>query len=345
VRAALQWMGGAGAPRINGNLRIADFDYRNLRWDSLSGAFELSADESRAGLVAGNATRSGQRAGGNAPAPENRREKLKIDSGRLERQGAAADFQGTAELTNGKLSPQSPISLQASFHNVNLNDLEAAAQLPFPIRGNMEGTFRASGTLDDPHGEGSVTIASLEAYGESMERLGAQIELLPGRQLAVHRILAQKGKGSIEGEASIGLKSQEYRFSLSGSNLALESLQFVRGHLPATGVVQAKLTGSGTFDRPAIQATLEISKLSLGGWPNGQFTVGVDTHDGKANVKWKGNLPAGDLQGSGDVDLKNSYPFSARLEFGNVDLMSLLHGDHESPAFWKGRAAGSVTVE
>jgi translocation and assembly module TamB len=339
------WTGGAASPRINGNVRVLDFEYRNVHGDSFSCGFDYRGS----GVAAlpdsgGRSRRPSGRLTQPAVSPAQAGE-IKISSGRLVRGGSAVDFSGSLGLTNGEFTRQSPFSVQASLHDAKLEDLEQLAGVRVPIRGTLEGTLEASGTQEDLRGHGNLSAGAGEAYGETFDRLAAQVTLESGGQLSLRQLRLQKAKGTIEGDLSIAWKSRQLRFSLAASGLALESFNILRSRFPGTGLLQARLSGEGPLRRPAVRGTVEISRLAAGGQTNGQLSVGINTREEHASLEWKGSFWGGEFTGSGDLQLRDQLPFSARFRFGNMDLVSLLSLVHELPLPIAGRASGEAMVE
>lgn len=344
AKTGFQWVGGQASPRINGNFQVSDFDYQDLRWDDFSGRFDLHR-------VAAAPSVSGQRSQRNLPASNVA--SLEISSGKLLRGRSAIEFNATLELTNGTFTSHSPFSVAGSLRDMKLEDLQKLlgavypVQLPTtpPVRGTLQGSFQVSGTRADARGKGNIELIAGEAYGETFTRLTAQLALESGALVSARQLRVQKGTGVIEGEGSVGLVSKQYRFSLAASNMAIESFEFLRGRLPATGLMQARLTGAGNLGQPAIQGQIEISRLAMAGQQNGELSIGIDASEGQAKLRWTGNLFRSGFRGSGAVQLQGLFPFSAQLDFSNMDVVSLLRTVREVPTSLQATVGGMMKLD
>jgi translocation and assembly module TamB len=340
AKAGFLWTGGTKAPNLNGNLQLGGFDFRSSRWDSFSGNFHFRQYSDGSAAPAGAGVPSQESGSGKSLS------EIRIDSGRLLRGNASIQFNGGLQLKDAAFTNQSPFSLDATFRNARLEEVQNLAGSRLPVRGTVQATCRISGTLADPRGQGGILLTAGEAFGERFESLTVQLALQPGGLVSAQQIRLQMGKGALQGEAVVGMQSRQYRFSLTGSNLALESFHFLRiANFPVSGVAQVKVSGTGSLSRPAMQGQIEIARLGWGDQKDGKLSISVDAQEGQGHLQWTGNLLGGELQGAGEVRLQSSFPFSARLDFAGVNLASLLRAFRTPPEAVKGQAGGTVFIE
>ena len=324
----LLWTGGKRQPVVNANFDLSDFAFRGARWDRFSG--NLNYRRGGSGEVRSGASTA----------------ELNIKDGRLIRGSAVIQFDGSLGLENGIFGPQSPFSVEATLRETRIEELQKLAGAQYPLQGILQASLKAWGTRQDPQSQGTVTITDGAAYQEPIDRITAEWTLTPEGVLSIRQLRLQKGKGTAEGSAVVGLKTRRYQFALTGSNLAIEEFRVLRTpRFPVTGLAQAKISAESTFSHPQVRAQIEVSRLGLNGQREGKLSLDVQTQDREADVQLKANLFQGEVRGNGKISLAGTFPFSGDLNFANLDMPQVLRTLQRPMDALQGSATGIARVE
>ncbi len=337
ARAAMGWTGGTRRPRLQGNFRAEDFSYQEVRWDSFSGLLDYQHDFLPLPTADGP---------GGTEAPPDLRSgvaQLAIRSGQLRKGGAGLDFDGSMILHNGRFEPQSAFSIAARVHDAALADVQGVAKTQYPIDGRLEGSFTASGTRQNPRGQGSVSLAEGRIYDEPYDLLTADLHFAPGAALTADPIRLHKSGATLQGRLTLQLHGEQFEFELAGSDFPVESLQMLRSdRLELAGLAQVKLSAHGTLNNPQVAGQVDISELHWGKEHTGRVSMGVESRDRKALWTIGAELLGGNLRGSGETALQDPYASSGKFDFAGFDLPLLLGVFRQPPEELEGKVTGTV---
>ncbi|MBI3896629.1 MAG: translocation/assembly module TamB domain-containing protein [Acidobacteria bacterium] len=334
------WSGGVNTPIFEGDFALASFTYEGRPWDRFSGHLRYQSESTaqQTSLWAG-------RTAGATPATH--LAELAINSGKLTRGGTTAEFSARLGLENNAFTPRSPFSIQASLHNADLGEIKHLFSIEVPVQGTVsQASVRFSGTRQEPLGEGTVNLTAGMIYQEPFDHFVAQWALQPEMVLAASQFRLQKGKALLQGNATVHLNTKQYQFSLAGSELPLEDFLFLQTQrFPIHGLAQVKLSGEGTFERPRVQGQIEVRQFGLDHEQNGSISLSIETQNRQAHLQLQATVFQSRWQGSGDVLLENSFPFSASLSLENADLPGMLQAVHRPLETFQGRADGQLMMQ
>jgi len=321
--AQILWTGGGTNPELGGRLNLTGFSFQNNDWDEFSGAIRY------------------RHAPGGGALPE-----LEVESGRLVKGQASAEFQARVRLQGNSLARGSPFFAEGTVHNAGIAELQRLLGVSYPVEGTLQATVRASGTPDDPRGEGTVTIESGSAYGQTFDRLTAQVEAESRDAISASRFRVERGQTVVAGSGKVNRKTEEFQFTATGSNVELSELGFLQtDRVMLSGVSQIALAGEGTRSRPVVRGNIEVSRLGLNGEETGAVSLGIETRERQMVVRGTARFFGTNLRIAGETRLEEPFPTSVRVEFSGIEIERLIRTVREPPENMTGLAGGVLQIE
>lgn len=302
------------APSLEGRLEAADFRYGKARWTRFAGNLTFSS------------------------------ELLRLTEAELRRDSSSVRLNLTAHLKRGEFTDDSRFSLQAEVEDARLDDLQALIGTEYSASSRVDASVRAGGTWLSPQGSGWVRLTGGALLGEPFDNLQANLHLDKGEVRAADIVL-KKGGGQITGEAGYRLADRSYRFQLAGAGLTLGEIERLRsGYVTLSGLAAFRASGTGTLERPSLDASVELSNLEINGERLGNLAAVVETRDTRLNAQVQSKLLQGNVTGKLSVDLARDYPAQGRLEFSQIDLDPLFARDIRGRVTAHSTSTGVLTL-
>lgn len=265
-------------------------------------------------------------------------EVVSLRNAALKNGDASIDFDLSANLLNGRMSPQSPFTLRMELQDADLQNLLQLAGYEYPATGRLDLTLRLSGTQSDPHGEGSIILHDADIYHQQIRRLNADLRFIH-KQAELNNIRLWSYGGTATGGVLYDLHNKTFRLNMSGSNFDLGQLpQLANRRFPIQGRMEFNAQAGGSFQRPAIQSVIHLTDLSAGRENLGNVTLQASTQDGELHLIAESAVDQARLLLKGEVQLRGDFLANANAEFTNWQTNGLL-----SP-YLKNRLTGISSV-
>ena len=237
---------------------------------------------------------------------------------------AQLTIDGSAALDGGKFTDTSQFQVQAAMHDADIDQLQHAFGLDYPVSGKVNFTLHAAGTAADPHGQGQIAMKDGQAHGRPIRALTAQI-VFANHGVQLDGIHLQAAHGTVSGSAAYNFHTHEVKLDLSGQSIDLGDVPEVqRPRLHIAGVANFTVKGSGTRDQPVINGHFQVGSLTLNGDTVGNITADAVTRGRQLTLTARSNFPHATLTLDGSVDLQGDMPGSATLRFANLDVNPFL---------------------
>lgn len=296
--------GRLSAIAFNGNLEVYDFETllpatrrtpaQTVHWDALSAALQFS--------------------------PNN----LAAHNGSLIHGHAIAHFDLSAGLTSGELEANSPVSGHVDVANGDLAEFAQLAGIDRPIGGTFRLTANFSGTRVNPHGDGHFEVKNGTVYGVAVPSAKGYLRLADD-ELQFSNVEARAYEAVVSGSGGISLTSDRFHVDLAGQNINLihfPRLQSTR--FAMDGVADFTAHVSGTPELPTIEAHVRMKDLALDRQRAGDFYIDAVTAGRRLDIKAHSDFGASGLNVAGTVGLEEDFPADLKLEFHDLDVVSLL---------------------
>lgn len=296
--------GRLSAISFNGNLEVYDFETvlpatrrtpsQLVHWDALSTGLQYSSSN------------------------------ISARNGSLVHGHAIAHFEASAALAGGELDENSPFTLHLDLANGDLNEFARLAGVTRPLAGNLGLTVNLSGTRDSPHGDGHFELRDGVAYGVAVPSAKGDLRLANG-ELQFNNLVARAYDASISGSAGISTSTDSFHLNVAGQNInlnhfpRLQSTRFAMG-----GTIDFSARASGTLAEPLIDAHLRLKDLAFDEQRAGDFYVDAVTSGHQLDVKAHSDFGKSVLTVAGTVGLQEDFPADLKLDFHDLDVVSLL---------------------
>jgi translocation and assembly module TamB len=237
------------------------------------------------------------------------------------REGTAQlTIDGSSTLDRGDFTDASQFQVQAAMHDGDIDQLQHAIGLDYPLSGKLNFTLHAAGTAADPHGQGQISLKDGQAHGRPIVSLTSKIAFA-NHGVQFEGIHLQAAHGAVSGSAAYNFRSREVKLDLTGQSIDLGDVPEVqRPRLRIAGVANFTVKGSGTRDEPVINGHFQVGSLTLNGDTVGNITADAVTRGRQLTLTARSNFPNATLTLDGNVDLQGDMPAGATLRFANLDV-------------------------
>ncbi|HWF93212.1 MAG TPA: translocation/assembly module TamB domain-containing protein [Terriglobales bacterium] len=251
-------------------------------------------------------------------------EVVSLRNAALKNGNANIDFDLSASLVDGRMLPQSPFSLRLDLQDADLQNLLQLTGYECPATGRADLTLRLSGTQADPHGEGAIVLRDADIYHQQIRRLNADLRFIR-RQAEVNNIRLWFYGGTAKGGMLYDLHSRTFRLNLSGSSFDLSQFpQLANQRFPIQGRMAFNAEAGGTFQHPAIQASIQLNDVSAGNEGLGNVRLNAFTQNGELHLSAQSAIERSRFSLKGDVQLRGDFETIADAEFSNWQTNGLL---------------------
>jgi translocation and assembly module TamB len=269
--------------------------------------------------------------------------------------GSDIKVTGNTQLVRGY-----PTTADANLRNLPVERLLVVARrTDIPVRGNLSGTARFTGTMENPQGNVDVDLANAIVYSEPLDHVRARVAYLAQR-VDVSMFEVVSGPSRIDLTArydhpagTLDTGDLQFRVNSNRVDLArIRNLQTVRPGLG--GALQIAAAGSAAV-RPGtpqilfrdLNADIGAAGISAQGKNFGDLTLKAQTTSGVLNFSLDSNLAGAAIQARGNAQLTGDYPVTADVNFKNVlwsHIQPLLGASTGQPPAFDALTEGQVTV-
>lgn len=285
--------GSLNAPQINGHLQGAGLRFKGRSARSLRAAF--AANPSHASVSEGI---------------------LEADP-----QGRIA-FSGSAELKNWAYAPSSPLAINVSASQLSIADLQKLANQAYPVSGTLALNLSVHGTLNNPVGQGTVTVSDAKVSAEPLQSMTLKFQ---GNGAAVvANMLVRMPAGSATADLHYSLQDQEYQAQVQARNFRLEKLRTAQErNLRIAGGMNLNVSGRGTVKDPRLQATIEVPHLQVNKQQIEDTRFQATVQNQVAEVSLNSALTATVIKAHGTIGIAAPHNVDIQLDTGRIDLQPL----------------------
>ena len=311
-------------PTLAGNLTAQDFDFalpatsstsQQVHWDSLSTGVQLSSRG------------------------------LTLRGGSLRRGDTSAEFEVTATLQHGQFDADDPFTARINLHNVDVASTATLSGYDYPVTGKADVSLDVSGTRANPQAQGQVHATDASAYGQSISRFDADLNIAGG-ETAFNNIHLVHDDSAITGNAAYDPLTHFFKVDLVGTNFDLSRIPRVHSdRLTVEGRGGFTLRGSGTLDAPNITASVHIDNLTLDHELAGALDFEATTKGRELHVAGHSNFPRGTVSLEGTVQMRDDYPANIQLRMDNLDWDALWRSYMRGQLTGHSAVAGTLTMQ
>ena len=235
-----------------------------------------------------------------------------------------ARFDVSAVLAGGEFEENGPFTLHADVTNGDVAEFARLTGIDRPVTGTVGLSISLSGTRNTPHGDGHFTIRDGTAYGVPVPLLQGDLRIANG-EAQLNNLEGRAYDATLSGNGGMNMSSHEFHLSIAGRNLDLSHfprLQSSRFTLDGMADFTARV--SGVVDAPSLDAHVHLRDLAADKQRIGDFYVDAVTSGRQLTLKAHSEFKESDLAIAGNVGMEESFPADLKLDFHNLDVVSLL---------------------
>jgi translocation and assembly module TamB len=248
-----------------------------------------------------------------------------------------SNFAGSTIKVTGQslLAGDHQTSANANIANLPIDRvLAVAGRRDLPVKGTLTANAQLNGTLQNPRGNGTMTVANGSAYNEPFTRIQASVNYTDVL-IDVPQLRIDDGGSNLELSASFNhpagdLEDGEVRFRARSSDIQLSRIHALVDAQPGlAGIVQLAADGAATLHRNAplavssLNANLSAHNLSMNKKDMGGLTATAASRGNAVDFNLNSDFANSRIQGAGRLDLADGYPLDAHLNFTGVTWSGL----------------------
>ncbi|HET8549756.1 MAG TPA: translocation/assembly module TamB domain-containing protein, partial [Bryobacteraceae bacterium] len=228
-------------------------------------------------------------------------------------------------LANWKPTDTGVLSGKVRLQGVQLSKVLAEAGRNLPIDGVLSVDIDASGTSKDPRAVMHVLIDKPTIYGESFDRIRAEIRYAgTGVELIDGQVESGSARILLAGaymHPPTDWTNGTLRFEVTSRGFTLAQFKAVRDRRPGTdAAVDIKAVGQanirkGEFLLTTLNGQAALRKLVVDKKPIGDFVVDANTSGADLTIAANGNFRGSEIRGNAAFQLTGDYQGSGQLEF------------------------------
>ncbi|MFZ3339387.1 MAG: translocation/assembly module TamB domain-containing protein [Terriglobales bacterium] len=296
--------GRLSAISFNGNLEVYDFDTvlpatrrtssQLIHWDALSAILQYSNSN------------------------------IAVRNGSVIHGHAIAHFDAGAALTAGALEENSPFTLHFDVANADVGELTHLAGVDRPLAGKLALTVNLSGSRVSPRGDGHFEARDGVAYGVAVPYLNGNLHLGNG-ELQFNNVEAKAYDAVLAGNGGISTSTDAFHLTLTGRNINLDHFPRLQStRFTMDGIADFSARVSGTPEQPSIEAHFRLKDLAIDQQRAGDFYIDATTTGHLLDIKAHSDFGKSGLTVAGTVGLQKDFPADLKLDFHDLDVVSLL---------------------
>lgn len=234
---------------------------------------------------------------------------------------------------------------QVQANKIAVDDLLPLLGIELPIHGQVSSALNVDGPIRSLEGSGWMELDNGLAWNQPVALIRAQGSF-SGETLHLIAVTASDGVARAGGSGSINLQSRQFQVQARGSNIQLSKIQRVQqSNLEASGLLNFRFTGSGTFDDPRLQGTGTLSSLSVRGERVGPVDLSAHTENRSLQYDLQTHFVSATLHAHGETTLHQPFETLASVEFSQFNIGTLLKMTHLQGLSGDSSLAGAVRVE
>ena len=237
-------------------------------------------------------------------------------------QGSIA-LNASADLHKWSFDKSSPIQVHLTASQLDISELAKLAGQQAPVTGMLAANVSMHGSVQNPIGNGNVTLTKAAAYGEPLNT--AKI-IFDGSGDEAHAKLAiAAAAGSIDGRVTVHPNRKTYTAELTSSGIHLDKIQQLQASsAKPTGVVAIHAKGQGTFDNPGLDATIEIPTLAVQKQTISDIRLHANVADHLATAQLTSSAVNTAIKANAKIVLTGDYPADATFDTQGIPLAPIL---------------------
>ena len=280
-------------------------------------------------------------------------------SGNTVSYNVTSDFAGSNVKLAGstQLAPGYSSSVEAQLSGLPVERVLALVRrTDIRVKGNLSGTARLSGTLDNPQGEMNMDLANAVLYDEPFDHLRARA-VYRSLDVDIQQLQIAAGPSRLDLTAHYAhpqgvWESGNFEIRVNDGRVDTARVKYLQNRWPALGgFLQISGDGRGQVQAAEprflvrdLNANIKASSITARGIKFGDASLAANTSGGKLNLVLDSNLADASVHGQGNATLSGDYPIDAQLSFANASWTRLSNLLGKGPSGFEAVADGQVSA-
>jgi translocation and assembly module TamB len=231
-------------------------------------------------------------------------------------------FNASTGLTKWSFTKQSPLQIDMNASQLNVADLLKLAGSQAPITGTLNAKVQLHGTQLNPIGQGTLSLTGATVYAEPIQSVNATFSGTGGQVQG--NLAVQLPAGNLHGQVSVRPQARTYTAQLIAPGIRLDKLQAVKAkNLTLDGALSLNVEGQGSFDNPALDASLQIPHLVAQKQTITGLNLQMHVADHVANATLSSSAVNTQIQAKARVQLTGDYLANATLDTQSIPLQPI----------------------
>lgn len=214
-----------------------------------------------------------------------------------------------AALKHWSYVPANPVMANLQIERLQIAELQQAANLKYPVEGEISGNVQLSGSELSPQGQGKIQISKAKVSDEPLKTVSANFQAANG---TIHSNLVLQ---ELTADVSFTPKTRAYDLKLNSSPIDLSKSHTVQAkNLPLKGLVTLTATGAGTLDNPQLAASIEADQLQMRETKFSRVQAKLDVANHLAKLALNSGVGGAAVHGNATVHLSPGYYTEASLD-------------------------------
>jgi translocation and assembly module TamB len=232
-------------------------------------------------------------------------------------------FDASTGLTNWSFTKQSLLAVDMNASQLNIADLIKISGSQLPVTGALNVNVQLHGTELSPIGQGTLSLTSVTAYAEPIQSVNVNFSGT-GDQVQAN-VAVQLPAGSLHGQVSVCPQARTYTAQLTAPGIRLDKLQAGKAEsIGLAGILTLNAKGQGSFDNPALEASLQIPQLVAQKQTITGINLQMHMADKVASATLSSSAVNTSIQAKARVQLTGDYLADATLDTQSIPLQPLV---------------------
>ena len=232
-------------------------------------------------------------------------------------------FDASVALHDWSADETSAIQLGLNASKLDLATLARMSGQDFPVSGTLNAQMNVRGSIDNPTGNGTLTLDHATAYEQPIDSV--KVEFSGRGKEAQAQLTVQLPAGKLQGQLRVKPQQKTFVADLNSSGIDLAKLKALKDRgLDAKGMIEADAHGQGSFDNPEGRATIKVASLSTMGHHITEMQLNATVKDRVANTEFTSSVDKLPVHAQARVNLTGDYVADARLDTQTMPIEALM---------------------
>jgi len=275
---------------------------------------------------------------------------VKVTKAEISRGQTAVIFSGTASLENWTLQQDGAFSLDAATHGFSVDEAQRYLKWNEPVHAPLTAKTSLVGTLLDFRGHGEIDLGAGDSYGEQLISAHSEYQFRAGSQslnmVEFKNMSVRHPGGNIQGDLSYDRSTGALNYNVKSDDFDMSRISHLKNdRFPFEGHAHVDAHGSGTWNRPILNATVNIQNMKLTGEWLGDFDAQVQTRGGELKLTAGSHLIYAQFSAEGKVQMNGDLPGKVDIHCTGFNIEPIVKALSQGKLNGTSSVNGSFTVQ